>query len=363
MNPGLSLAALVLAIGPLRLGSPDSRGAQVATLSCEQVVPPSDSGAGRVVSLGVGADGRLAWTDGRPGQALVRDVSGRVRVIGRSGAGPGEFARITALGWLGDTLWVHDASNSRVQFFADSGTYLTGVRLPARVGWAPRPAGHYVGFAFQLARPTPDPIGWLAARADATSADTLARFERVEGDPVLVPAGGREIPNPHPLLARTVVGASAAHDRACAAIPADGSTTTLRCVDDRGRIVLDKRLDLSPRPVTDAIYDSVITIFSRAPGRTPAIMRDRISRPRSLPPVAALLVSSDGSLWLQRSHQLEHDSHWMRVRTDGTVRDSLVLPPSTRLLEVDGEVAWAAIADADGLESLASCRVTSRLRR
>ena len=36
-----------------------------------------------------------------------------LRSIGRSGKGPGEFLFPARLGWLGDTLWVHDLSNSR----------------------------------------------------------------------------------------------------------------------------------------------------------------------------------------------------------------------------------------------------------
>lgn len=356
---GRRSAAILVCSALLPLAQADTP----ATLACDVAITPSDSGSGRIGYVVPGAGRLLAWTDGRPGQLLMRDASGETHVIGRRGAGPGEFALIGALGWMGDTLWVHDPMNARVQYFAADGSYLSGTRLPPRATYAPRPGGRFVGFgAYQLALLTP-PVAWLSARADATVPDTLATFERVVGDPVLVPAGTRDVRNPHPLMAHTVYATSPSHDRACVAIPAGANETTLRCVDDRGRIVLDKRLDLPPRPVTDAIYDSVITIFSRAPGRTPAIMRDRISRPRTLPPVAALLVSSGGSVWLQRSHHTERESRWTRVRADGTVHDSVVLPPSTRLLEIDGELVWVAIANEDGLESLASCRVIARSAR
>src|SRR6187402_2383632 len=97
----MRLRVLVAVALAARAGS----GQAVTPLSCEAVVPPSDSGSGRFGAVAEGLSGRLAWSDGRPGQVLVRDARGTVRLIGRSGDGPGEFRTISAVGWRSDTLW------------------------------------------------------------------------------------------------------------------------------------------------------------------------------------------------------------------------------------------------------------------
>jgi len=45
--------------------------------SCEAVVQSSDNGSGRFGVVAPGPDGRLAWSDGQPGQFLLRDGTGR----------------------------------------------------------------------------------------------------------------------------------------------------------------------------------------------------------------------------------------------------------------------------------------------
>ena len=346
------------ALVALAVSVPQSQAApppQAATLACRTLVPPSDSGSGTIGAVAPGPSDRLAWTDGRPGQFLLRDGGGRVRVVGRRGAGPGEFQDIGGMSWIGDTLWVADVRLPRVQFFSDTGRLLR-VRTALLPGsWGPRPDGALIGLGHRLiARDLP--VTLLVHRPEAIRHDTLASFPLLEVERVMVPAGGREVPNPHPLLAQTQAAANAERTRFCAVIPA-GAAVRLRCVDAYGQSLLDRPVTLPARPVTDAIYNAVIGVFSNAPGRTPELMRARISRPRSLPLALGILVGTDGEIWLARTYRFESVASWTRLRPDGTVQDQVTIPANYRLLQLRGDSVWATSADADDLQTLLSCAV------
>ena len=140
-------------------------------------------------------------------------------------------------------------------------------------------------------------------------------------------------------------------------MPATANAVRLHCVDLRGRSIVDRRLVLPPRPVTDSVYDALIAIFSRAPGRTEADLRNRIHRPRDLPVVLGMMLDNGGLVWLQRSHRFESTARWLRLRPDGTPHDSVTFPNAYRILRSDGDTLWAARADSNGLESLERCTV------
>lgn len=82
--------------------------------------------------LAVDAAGRLYVSDQILGHVLV--VAGAPRVMGRPGAGPGEFQAPEALGVGGDTLWVEDRGNGRMQVLTASGTYVRSHPLPPTAG-------------------------------------------------------------------------------------------------------------------------------------------------------------------------------------------------------------------------------------
>ncbi len=351
----MSFRVLVAITLSARIGSGQAGG---TPMSCEVVVQPSDSGSGRFGDVAEGRAGRLAWTDGRPGQFLVRDAHGTTRTVGRRGAGPGEFERVSLLGWLGDTLWASDGRLPRVQLFSDTGKLHLVLTATPNVSWIPRPGGQFVGLgAIPLGHPTMPPFRVLSQRPGETRRDTIASFAQPDIEHFQLPPAGAL--NPQPFAPRTVVASSPDGSRFCGALP-DQSTTSIRCFDDRGRTLVSTSLRLSPRQVTDAVYDSMITLFSRGRGRTVDGMRALINRPRQLPPVMAILVDLGGATWLRRSHDYDPVAHWTRLRPDGSVRDDLVIPKRYRIIRPDGDTFWAAQADSDGLETLYRCRMQTR---
>lgn len=330
---------------------------QETPLQCSVMVPPSDSGAGRLGVVAPGPNGRLAWTDGRPGQFMVRDAAGHSRVIGRLGAGPGEFQRIGAMNWIGDTLWVADIRLQRVQFFDHIGNLLWGARAPLSAAWGASPDGKLVGFAPRpLARDVPAAV-LLSHQPGTIAVDTIARFPLLPTERYLLPVGDRMVPNPQPFHAQTEVASSPNRERFCGAIPENSGEVRVHCVDQHGTTLVEQRLHLAPRQVTTALYAALIARTADQTGVPEYALRGRIERPRNLPAVLGLLVDDDGSIWLQRTHRFEPTSHWVRLRPDASVRDSIAVSARYHVLLVRGDEVWATTADRDGLETLHACRL------
>ena len=354
---GACLGSLV-AVGAC--GGPDPADAPALSLACEAVIPPSDSGSGRVGRVAPGRNGRLAWSDGRRGQFLLRDSSGRTRLIGREGSGPGEFRSVFRMGWVGDTLWAADFPEPRVQFFSDTGLLLHAVTAMSLAAWQGRPDGRLVGIAAVPASRLAVPLPWvvLAHRSGTTTSDTVAVFPQVSSEPIMLPIGGQEFATLHPLLPQTVVASDPAGSRFCAVIPTAADAVRVWCVDDHGGSILDRELPLARRPVTDSLYEAVVAAFTTPdPGRTAVDMRRRIPRPSHLPVVISMMVADGGVIWLKRSEHREPAQEWLRLNPEGTVRDRIVLPRAHRLMSLQGDTAWVAIPDSDELETLARCVV------
>src|SRR4051812_37158070 len=87
--------------------------------ACDTIRPPNANGSGMVFHVAGDGTGRVAWTDvadpRKVPNVYVRDQRGVVRVVGRRGAGPGEFRLARHLIWRGDSLWVTDDALARFQ--------------------------------------------------------------------------------------------------------------------------------------------------------------------------------------------------------------------------------------------------------
>lgn len=77
-----------------------------------------------VRGLAVGDQGWIFVAQPADAHVKVVDRDGRLlRVIGRRGAGPGEFQFPAAVGWLADTLWVQDMQARRISLFSPDGRF------------------------------------------------------------------------------------------------------------------------------------------------------------------------------------------------------------------------------------------------
>ena len=70
--------------------------------------------------------GLLYVTQSKETAVLVLTTGGNtVRHIGRPGSGPGEFRAVSALGFVGDSLWVFDGILHRLSYFTSSGSLVS----------------------------------------------------------------------------------------------------------------------------------------------------------------------------------------------------------------------------------------------
>ncbi len=73
--------------------------------------------------MAVGFHGQVAVPLRDSRQVALIDVeSGILRIVGSEGRGPGEIARLSNVGFAGDTLWVADPALGRVTFFPPDGS-------------------------------------------------------------------------------------------------------------------------------------------------------------------------------------------------------------------------------------------------
>jgi hypothetical protein len=93
-------------------------------------VDDPDIGFSNISDIVVGDDGLVYVFERAEREVRVYDEDVLVRRFGRSGSGPGEFEMPTAMGLLGDTLWVTDFRAQRLSLFRRDGTFIGSYNVP-----------------------------------------------------------------------------------------------------------------------------------------------------------------------------------------------------------------------------------------
>lgn len=350
-----SLTSLLAACG----GDLPAGGLAVAdsvALACTPVLSPGPDDEGVISDFAPGPDGLMVWTtDGNATNLVIGTALNQATTAGRKGEGPGEFAFVEKIGWSGDTVWATDLMQSRVQYFDRNGTYLSGHRLPQGGGWAPTPDGRFLGVGSKPIRATGWSVLQVAGDSAAPTADTLYHFPGPGSVIVNVPMkDGGALMTSNPFLPTAQVVAAPDHSRFCGSEPLEGNQARIRCIDDRGTIYRDTVVTLTPMPLTDAVWNRMIDRYVRDDASQRSSIEQLFTRPTSLPPVTALGVDRDGSLWIDRSHSSDTVQHWLRLAPDGTLRDTLLLTRG-HIAHLSGDTLWRSWSDADGMQSVERC--------
>ncbi len=168
-------AAILAACAPAPDSSSEIASADPA-LRPEVLIDTESALIGEIADLVIGPDGTLYAVDRQANQIHVVDASGqRLPSIGRPGAGPGEFAQPTTVEVVGDTLFVVDWANARLQALSLSGVpWLT---RPLPPGYPPS-----IGAGTRLVRPTlgKDTVLAVIHRPDLSK---VAAIGRIVGEP------------------------------------------------------------------------------------------------------------------------------------------------------------------------------------
>lgn len=328
----------------------------------------------QVLDVAIGPDSgvyALLWNDPK---VHVFDKHGQfVATIGRRGNGPGEFMSPVRLGWRADTLWVLDGAQNRLSLFAANGDFarsLASWNLPgADVHGSMEPEGLFRG-GLILAKPAVSAtrvaagylqeVPLLLVDVPAGRVDTLAwvSVRRKVMDVLL--AGGRRVYTFQPL-----------DDDPLYAVASDGLSLIL--VDRQaatgseaqfqfrvskiaigGDTVLSRCYGYEPKPVTDALVDSLVArrVYRRSPSLRAGAreyaraVREAFYRPDNLPPVTQVVTGGDGTIWLRRENLGQRSTRWDVLNEGGRPRALLTLPSQLKLFQAEGLFIWGTEQDS-----------------
>lgn len=345
-------------------------------------VEDPEAGFSSIGQIQVLENGDIYVLDSQAREVRVFDADGqRVRVLGGSGQGPGEFSMPTLMGFLGDTLWVSDMLDRRLTWFGPEGEVLfttpaprvsfdpigTGVsliltpRVPRSDGFIEsgmsetHVRGGGTGEAYQY------PV--LLFDRDGEVVDTL-RWETVTDPPLTVQVGQSWVFAPY-LNPRGAMGATFSDGRAIIdwSVSGDGTRGEIDILraNSEGDTVYHQRLGYTPIEVPAEVLDSLIAPrLPRDPSAsTPEIervLRAVIQLPEHRPPVRTAFSGADGTLWLQLNTPSPAGSDWIVFGGDGSALGRLTLPPRLRVRHSAYPVAWAVDTDEFNIPSLVKLR-------
>ncbi|MDX2263017.1 MAG: hypothetical protein SFU84_15095 [Gemmatimonadales bacterium] len=339
-----------------------------------------DAEFSRVAGLVELPDGRVVIVDSKDHLLFLGDpATGRVKQLGRQGAGPNEYRAIYQVSRVrGDTLLVHDTGNNRLLRVAPDGTLAGSIPFPQptgqeiRVGMAPARGADALGrlywdhpevnrgengqFKRQLESkvfrwlPGSDSIELVATMADhAPSMHTKRYFPFAERDAFVVAPSGRvgvlrAATYRLDWIERGVVVASG---------PPIGFTRLSVTARDRERY----RADRAANPVTAS--------FRGPPGQRAAPTEEALREMRSaypddmfpqfLPPFVeqGAHLSPSGEIWVMRSTTTGLGEQPVDLLTpDGRRRETLALAANTRIVSLARRGIYVVREEEDGIQRI-----------
>jgi hypothetical protein len=343
-------------------------------------------GLSHVLGIALGPDHHLYVTQWRVPSVTVFNVAGaQVRTIGRQGSGPGEFVFATAVGWKGDTLWVSDPPQSRINLFDRSGRFVSSVTFTTR---PPSPAYRNLSPGAVLADGSILSIA-APARSDVLTAgrvlrvpvlrmtraghviDTIATTAplimatRLE----LAPNRGFTVANPmtsQPIVAPTAGGAGvvivergASSDRRRAAFRVTRLTL-------EGDTVFSREYAYQPIAVSGSyrarVYAEIVNNVAASERQIPRsrieeVVAKGLPLPAFHPPVSAFVAGSDGSLWLRREETESQSVSWDVLNAAGAPLGTLSAAAGLTFALANLEVVWAVVTDSLDVSAIQRLRV------
>jgi hypothetical protein len=339
----------------------------------------------RVSGIAVAPDGTILVGQPEDGTILSYAPDGRrLGRFGRPGAGPGEFRRLTTLGWVGDTLWAVDMDLLRLTLIFPARQLLRTIRLPTSI-IPPRPA---TGPVPKLESPwlgVPLPGGDLLVQADIRGGKQPppydAELQDKDGVYARVSADGAYR---HLLLAYSVFGEQCkwgptlfipqcprpqrdfADDRSTV-VTAETSVTGTKdnsyCVTlmrINGDTVFSRRYPFAGVPITKRVVDSIrARLLSQATSTEKRSAIRTVPFPPVYPPIKNVRVGRDGTTWIGL-RETAAGRPWIVLDSVGTPIGELVLPHGVVLWVADRKTIWAVEWDADDMNSIVRYQITWR---
>lgn len=323
-------------------------------------------------------DGAAFVSQGFDRLVLAIDEEGRLRgSLGGRGEGPGEFAMISRMGMLGDTLWVYDRNLrrltlfdgdlelARVETWMGSSVTFEGVDFPFSTLQGVTP-GWMIHTQFEAMPGTPESAVMRHGLTDLEGSLEHMVVEVPRGPsfaPLQSEAGIFGVRFPFALVPMYAVSSNGRHS-ALVTVPMEGEhvgTIEVVTFDESGEERNRHRVPFEVRDVPRAEADSMINARAEGLGNQfPDIVRTYRQRawiPPFIPPVERVLVGRDGSVWLAMSTDDEAMSRYRVVDSAGERVGEVGFSGAVRVADGDSEQVWAVVTDDTGVGSVARYRL------
>jgi hypothetical protein len=339
----------------------------------------------------IGPDGLIYISQPQDHVVRVFDLTGRlIRRIGGRGQGPGEFERLEAIGFRGDTLYATDGALHRVSYFSLDGSFITSFRMASPLlGEAPPaiyfPTAPQVLLADGTALLTPEvPIALMASgngtapyvRIDRQSQvmDTIAwrrlpplRFETVSGgERFFAPQPFRQ----DPLYELTSDGSGlVVIDRPTAPAGTPQAEYRVTKISPTGDTLFARAYRYTPVPLTSAdLGQALSAIESRLatrpnpPGRREIeqALRNQRLVPDNMVPITHVAAGLDGLIWLGRGPAPPRRQTWQVLASDGSVLATTSLPIEQIIMTSRGDILAALELDSLDVPYLVLYRISRK---
>lgn len=327
-----------------------------------------------VTRVVVAPDSSVYLADWQYPAILHLDHSGNYRrALGRSGAGPGEFHQVFAIGLYRDSIWAMDPGQVRVTLFPLSGSgaqtvpfgpYAPRSEVPGTYTRRGLPTSVLPDGSLLLEENTPDPTrpttGWLL-RVDRNMRvlDTVTPLP-AEHSPLVFEYREGGIHAVQPFNDDLKYGVSMDGSmvilvgRRVATSEEEGEFTVTGLRNGREQ-VFHRVIKYQPRRLSSVVIDSAVASLAgfkpagmaRSPITSDSIRR-RMFRPTFYPPVEDVRVGRDGTIWLKVKFAdgPRAADEWMQLSPRGFPQRRVTTPAGFRLLEADRRTVWGAFSDS-----------------
>jgi hypothetical protein len=315
------------------------------------------------------SDGRIAAISESSKDLRFYDSAGALtQVVGREGDGPGEFRSPFHLDCLlGDTLVVSERGGTRRSWFSPTGEFIRVVTPDREPALAVIPPDFSLGgdrlvpptFALWEVRQRDQPVtgrrwrkprGYLLARVDGQDPKILGWFKGWER------FAAEEGTTRQAFFARNTWVASSVDPPRI--IIGDSESFDLRVFDLSGELVQIIRDAIPQRPIEDTDIEWErweVLSFAESFGGLPGFTRfaDAMPIPDQKPAFEALIVDSEGHLWVKEYSSYRPNPVQYRIYSPQGIRvGTVMLPGRLRVFEIGFDYVLGLHADLDHVETI-----------
>lgn len=376
----------LLVVAPLIYSSAQSP--RTLTVTRDLLVASAEADLSETFSMTVSRRGEILVSQPEDGHIKVFSPTGAVTIVGRSGEGPGEFKRVTRIGFIGDSLWALDPNTARVTFFGPDYKLLRSFAEP------------FSAMKAMQSKASDQPVVQFFIQAVLPGGALRAIASMRQGAPK--PSWAADIDSGATLFVR--ISSAGEFQRRLAVAPVSpcsieysvgkgrGATRIPYCPDrmstdwngsvglafvdvlgskgrsakyrvtlirETGDTAFARIFPFVPIPITQGARDSVESQRAKQAKQLPPAFAAAMPRPDpepTYPPVRNVLLGRDNTVWLEmRTSTGGH--RWLVLDQQGTPVGTILLPDEITLKVADRGMLWGLTTDEDGLQGIVRYKV------